>query len=413
MSFFKITSLASVSTAISMLGGLLTTKVVAQIVGPEGMAFAGQFTNITLLLSMFATGACTMGITKYVAEYEGEKRKQLLATAFCFVSFCTIIISIGAFFFASLLSNNAFNTTEITNVFRMWAVLQAFSSTNAVVGAILIGLQRIKEQTIVAIVTAILNVIFIIVLANLYGIKGALIGTSVTAVFSFFINIYYIKKTGLLPSLHEWRPLYSFPQLKTLLNFSVMALVSGLLVPSIQLFIRSKLLTFSTFNAGIWQATTRVSDYYLNFIYAVLGIYYLPKLSQLQGDDSAFKKEIRLGFARIIPVVSLLSLTIWLCRSLIINWLLTREFEPMLELLKYQLIFDVIKIASWLVGYIMWAKALRNRFIITEVVFSIVFVIVSDIMIDHYGTIGAVYAFGLNYTMYLLSLLVLFRKTIF
>jgi PST family polysaccharide transporter len=412
MSFIKKTSLASVSTAVSMISGLLTTKIVSQIIGPEGMAYTGQFTNISIILALLATGACATGVTKYVAEYDEERRKKLLGTVFLYVLICTTIIAIVTWLFAGLLSENAFKTREYSIVFDLFALFIFFTSFNSIAAALLVGLQDLKKYTIINIFSSITNVIIIIILARAYGVKGAIIGMSVSSFFTFFFYFFYIRKLSIVPSFTKLTKLYSPGLQKVLLNFGLMAIVSGLLVPMLQLFIRSKLMVTSTFNAGIWQTTTRISDYYLNFVYAVLGIYYLPRLSELQHDPMAFKKEIRMGFVRIIPIVCALSLGIWLCRGLIIKILLTPQFTPMLQLLKYQLMFDVIKIASWLLGYIMWAKAMRNVFIVTEIIFSLTFVLFSNILINQYGTIGAIYAFGLNYTAYLITMLILFRKII-
>jgi PST family polysaccharide transporter len=413
MSFIKKTSLASVSTAVSMISGLLTTKIVSQIIGPEGMAYTGQFSSISIILALLASGACATGITKYVAEYDDERRKKLLGTTFSYVFICTLVISIITYFFANQLSENAFKTKDYSIVFAIYALFIFFGSFNTIAGAMLVGLQDLKKYTLINIFTSIINVIVIILLAKAYGIKGAITGMSVSSFFTFIFYFFYVRKMPIVPAVGQVRKLYTPALQKVLLNFALMSLVTGLLVPGIQLFVRSKLMVTSTFNAGIWQATTRISDYYLNFVYAVLSIYYLPKLSELQHDPVGFRKEIRLGFARIIPIVCVLSASIWLCRGLIIRLLLTPAFTPMLVLLKYQLVFDVIKIASWLLGYVMWAKALRNTFIATEIIFSILFVVFSNILINQYGTIGAIYAFGLNYTLYLLSLLILFRKTVF
>ena len=168
----------------------------------------------------------------------------------------------------------------------------------------------------------------------------------------------------------------------------------------------------STADAGNWQACTRISDYYLNFICTVLGMYYMPKLASIK-QSAVLKKEVWLGIVRVVPVVALISFSVWLSRELVMKLLLTEEFRPMLPLLKWQLVFDVIKIASWMLAYLMWAKAMRNTFVITEIIFAITYGIFSWIFINNFGMIGAIYAFGANYTLYLITMLVLFRKLLF
>lgn len=81
----------------------------------------------------------------------------------------------------------------------------------------------------------------------------------------------------------------------------------------------------------------------------------------------------------------------------------------MLELFKWQLIGDVIKIASWLLGYLMLAKAMTKVFVITEIIFGIIFALLSVIFLNSFGLVGVTYAFALNYTLYLIVMSFIFR----
>jgi PST family polysaccharide transporter len=76
----------------------------------------------------------------------------------------------------------------------------------------------------------------------------------------------------------------------------------------------------------------------------------------------------------------------------------------MSELFLFQLIGDVIKIASWLLGYIMIAKAMTKLFIFTEIFFTLTFIGQSAFFIKIYGIIGLTIAFMLNYVFYLVFL---------
>jgi PST family polysaccharide transporter len=161
--------------------------------------------------------------------------------------------------------------------------------------------------------------------------------------------------------------------------------------------------------AGYWQAIWYISIMYLMVITTSLSVYYLPKLSEIQ-ENSELKKEIFDGYKIIMPIVIILSFGIFIFRELIITIAFTDKFLPMLELFKWQLIGDVIKIASWLLSYLMLAKAMTKIFIITEIFFSISFVILSILFIDNYGLIGITYAYSLNYLIYLIIMIIIFRR---
>lgn len=106
-------------------------------------------------------------------------------------------------------------------------------------------------------------------------------------------------------------------------------------------------------------------------------------------------------------------LVIYLLRDFIVWLLFTDDFKPMVELFKWQLVGDVIKITAWLLSYLMLAKAMTKAFMLTEVLFSITFILLSVLFIESYGLVGMTYAYTLNYTFYLIVMLLVTRKTIF
>lgn len=82
----------------------------------------------------------------------------------------------------------------------------------------------------------------------------------------------------------------------------------------------------------------------------------------------------------------------------------------MAELFLYQLIGDVIKIAAWLLGYIMVAKAITKLFIFSEIFFVWSFVGFVVLFVNMYGLIGVTIAFLVNYLIYMIFLYFSLRR---
>ena len=53
----------------------------------------------------------------------------------------------------------------------------------------------------------------------------------------------------------------------------------------------------------------------------------------------------------------------------IVSLLFSSDFLPMLDLMLWQLVGDVIKIGSWIVSFMMISKAMTREFIIIEAIF--------------------------------------------
>lgn len=70
------------------------------------------------------------------------------------------------------------------------------------------------------------------------------------------------------------------------------------------------------------------------------------------------------------------------------------------KLFFWQLIGDVLKIASWLFAFVMLAKSMTKLYIITEVIFAVSFYGLSVLMIEQNGLQGVTIAHALNYLIY-------------
>lgn len=412
MNLIKTSFYTSLSTAITFLSGFIVVKVVALKVGPEGIAFVGQFQNTTAILSMLATGAIATGVVKYLSEHKNDpvKSRQIINTAFLIVFFSSLIISLFVMGASGYLSNAAFKTKDFWIVYFLFGLFTMAISYNVLFSGILNGLKEIRKFTLVNISSSLIGVLLTVIFAYTWGIKGVLIASTFTAVIIFLINIYIFNRLGI-----QWKPDFKSwdkPAVVMLTGFSLMAIVSGFVVPSMQILVRNKIIAeFSIADAGYWQAVTKISDYYLGFITSVLAVYYMPRLSEIQSKPE-LRNEIIKGYKIILPVVGATAFLIWLFKGLIIHILFTKEFLPMKPLFTYQLLGDFFKIGSWLLGYLMIAKAMIKVYIITEVLFATSYVALSYFFMSRFGIIGATYSFCINYSIYWIFMFFFMRKKI-
>ena len=130
-----------------------------------------------------------------------------------------------------------------------------------------------------------------------------------------------------------------------------------------------------------------------------LSVYYLPKLSELQ-DPADIKNEILQGYKIILPVAAACGLIIYLLRDFIIRLLFTAEFAEMDVLFGWQMVGDTLKVGSWLLGYILAAKALVGWFMISELLFSTLFFTLVYLTVDKWGVEGAAIAHTINYSLH-------------
>lgn len=410
MTLIKTSILTAISTIITVISGFVINKVIALYIGPSGLAVVGQLQNFMTIVTTFSNGAITSGIVKYTAEYQTIEQKQKIFSTSIIISLsCSFIISLLLFGFSGYLSELILKDVKYNSVFIVLGITIFLFALNTILMSILNGQKEIKKYILVNISSSIFSLFFTSFLIIQLNLMGALYAIVVNQSVIFFVTLGFVLKSS-------WFKLEYFKQgidkesLVKLSKYSLMAITSVLTVPVSHLIVRNYIGdNLSWDDAGYWQGIWYVSTMYLMIVTTSLSVYYLPRLSEIQ-DNSDLKKEIISGYKIIMPIVIVLAFGIYVFRELAVHIAFSDKFLPMLELFKWQLIGDVIKIASWLLGYLMLAKAMTKVFIYTEIGFSVLFVVLSIIFIDNFGLVGITYAFSVNYFLYLIMMILIFRK---
>jgi PST family polysaccharide transporter len=192
-----------------------------------------------------------------------------------------------------------------------------------------------------------------------------------------------------------------------------MTFVAVTMFPLSQLLLRRYVISnISIIEAGWWEALNRISGIYLMVITSSFSVYYGPRLSELKNKNE-LKKEIFLAYKIIIPCLLIGLPCVYFMRFFIIRILFSPEFMPMEKLFIYQLFGDFFKISSWILAFIMGAKRMTKEFVFTEVIFSLLFVGFAFLFLKRNGIVGIVQAYLLNYIIYFLTMLVMFRRLLF
>ncbi|EGU33612.1 O-antigen translocase [Vibrio scophthalmi] len=413
MNLIKTSFLSFVATGVKLLSALVINKFVSIFIGPSGLATIGQLQNCLGIIQVLSQGGINSGVVKYTAENNDLSVRRLLwSNALKITLICSSIISLFLFVFSSYISEYVFNTCEFSYVFFVLAFTIVLFSINQLLLSILNGLKEIKTFISINIIQSCYSLVFSTLFIVFLGLDGALIAMVTNQSVILFVILWKLRNHKFI-IFENFRDKFNENQSKKLFSYSLMALVTAFTAPVSLMVVRNYIAESISWNAaGYWQAINYISSMYLMVITTALSTYFLPRLSEIE-NKMELRSELKKGYFILIPLVILLSGTIYLLKDFIIWFLFNDEFKPMRMLFKWQLIGDVFKISSWLVAYLMLAKAMSKMFIITEVVFSFSFVILSIVLIDKFGIVGATYAYALNYILYMFFIMLLMRKQVF
>lgn len=393
---------SAIATGARLLAALVVIKLVAWFAGPEGVGKLGQFTSLMSLLAVLAGGGISAGIVKYVAEYRHDPQRlaRLLAAALWYALCASILMGCLALLFSRQLAVWLLDDPAYAGLIRVLAVAQLGIALVNYILAVINGFMDVRRLALIQVLGSLFSIVMVIWLARWLHLYGALLALIVSQLLWLAVG---------LPAW--WRsPYFQRSMLRLrfdremtlrLAAFSVMTLTAALVSPLVNIAVRDHLaLQLGWEQVGYWQAVSKVSDAYLLFLTAAINIYYLPKLAAIR-ERAALVAELRNAYRYILPVVVVLAAAVYVLREWVTRLLFSADFAPANALYAPQLAGDVIKIASFILSYVMLAKAMTRLFVISECVFAASYLALVYVFTAHFGLVGAIYAFAANYLAYL------------
>jgi len=414
----KVASFNGVFILIKIGIGVIMSRIIADYAGAAGMAIMGNLRNFTQGIQTFAVLGFEHGLVTYAAAHHKnpDELKKYYKTAWLLAIISSVILAVGVFIAAPWLDDYLIATdVSFVNVFRLFAVSLPFYVFFVFITSLLQGYEVFKKYITLQIIISVVVFLISAYLIYNYNLTGALYGIVIVPFVQCVIGVIVFKKVHQTEiSLFnligfEWNREAS----SKLLSYSMMALVSAVLLPTIAILVRNEIrIVESDEAAGLWEAMVRVSNYYLLFATSLISMYVLPKLSK---DDSFknFRNTIKHFYKTILPILILGLVAVYLSRNLIISILFNNEFDGVEPLFKWQLGGDFIKIITTVLAFQFIARNDFKRYVIAELVSVLSFYLLSMWLLSEYGVEGIVMAHVGTYIVYLLALLILLKKELF
>ncbi|WP_339023317.1 O-antigen translocase [Aeromonas salmonicida] len=398
----KVTAMTGLLTLLRMAMGFVIAKVVAVYTGPTGMAMLGQVQSMVNSLNGIINSPVGNGIVRYTAEKQRDGFDACLpwwraSLQWVIIIYC--IVMPAGFFLSDTIATWLFKDEALSWVVVITVSVLPLASIGTLCNSVINGQQLYRRYVILGMLSSMISGAVMMAMIIMANITGALLAAAVqSALIGLVMLIANVRQPWL--KLHYWWGTAERSARKAIGGYMLMALTTALTVPISQILIRTILIDNVGWDVtGYWQAVWKISEVYLGVVTMALGTYYLPRLSSINNADEMVS-EINKTALIVIPIVALLALAVYLLRDIAIWLIFTKDFEPARDLFAIQLLGDVIKIASWLYAYPMISRGATKYFIISEVLFSLMFVCLGYVLIPYYGVFGAIYSYVITYIIY-------------
>lgn len=393
------------ASVLNILVGLLRTKVAALLLGPAGVGLIG------LLQNMMATGASIAGLgvgnvgTRQIAEASAIGGVEAVAATRRALFWLTLGLSLlGALVFwllRGVLAGQVLGDPARTSDIAWLSLGLALSVASASQSALLNGMRRIGDLARISVFSGAISTAVAIAAVWWWGPSGILAFVLAGPAASFLLGHWYVAKLGKLQAPPaSWSALAR--QWRVMLGLGAAFMVSGLVTNLGQLLARMLIQRdLGSVALGHFQAAWLISMTYLGFVLGAMGTDYYPRLTAAINEPEMVNRlvnqqtEVALLLAGP-AFLAMLALAPW-----IIDLLYSRAFHDAAEILRWQVLGDVLKVVSWPLGFVMLAAGDGRSLVWTEALGVGVFVVMIALLLPWFGIVSTGAAFLVMYVVHL------------
>ena len=305
------------------------------------------------------------------------------------------------FFFARLLSEFTFETSEYTIEIRLLSIAVFFNLIQAGQSALIQGMRRIKDLARMSILSSLLGTVLSLPLIYFFELDGISFYLVALAIGQFFVTLYYAKKIKIDDIKVSW--LKAFKESKGMIklgsSFMGAALFGGFCTYLVRVLI---IRDFSLNEVGIYQAALSLSGLYIGIILQAMGKDFYPRLTAIAFDPhnerQLINEQTQVGMVLAAPG---LMFTLALA-PIGIRLLYSSEYIEAYPILQWMILGVFLRTISWPMSFLFIARSKGRIYIVSEIVASSLQVLFTYIFIKLYGLEGAGIAFFLLYIVYTL-----------
>ena len=406
----KVLSLNSISVAVSFVLGVFSSKIISVFLGTSGMALMGSFRNFALMIKSLATLGASNSIVKLFVENKQDKKELsiIYSTFFWLFLIVSCFLTLLLIIFASSLSSFLFYTDSYSNPIRFFGLLLPLMVINTFWLAIYNGLEKYKSIVIIQIISNIIVFGITVFLIWKHGIVGGLYSIAIGEFLMVVITFLFIRVDNEYFKF-DLQKILSKKYIKVIKKFSIMAILSAIIVPLTLLFIRNYIVkSYSIHEAGIWDAVNRLSSFYMLFFSSGLSLYYMPKLASIN-TEREFKTELKSYFKIFVPLFLLMLILIFFIKELIVKVAFTEEFSIINQLLIWQLAGDFLRILTLAFGFQIVVKMMMKPYFMGEIIFNLSYFLLSIYLMKYNSVEGVLQAYFFANLITLLFILWIFK----
>jgi PST family polysaccharide transporter len=398
---FKSSAITGGATVVTVVIGIAKVKVLALLLGPAGVGLMGLYQNIMGIASTLA--GCGMGSSgvRQLAASSGEAETLAIVRSALWLG--NLVLGLGGPAILWLLREpvarwvfgDTANAGEL-GWLGLGVLLTLIAGSQT---ALLQGLRRIGDLALVNIISALFGALVGVLLVYWLGQAGVLWFVIAAPAISVLVAGHYAASLPRTQTPHDWQAIRQ--QWQAMLKLGIPFMAAGLLTLATQLAARTIILRKLGLDAsGYFQAAWAISMTYIGFLLGAMGADYYPRLTEAINDHPRARKLVNEQTEMTLLLAGPVLLAMITLAPLVIHLLYAASFAPATDVLRWQVLGDILKVASWPMGFILLAKGRGGIFIGTEFIWNAAYLGAIVLGMQEWGLAIAGMSFWFAYLAY-------------
>ena len=401
------------SSLIVVIFRIVRMKVFAVLLGPAGVGLIGIYQSIMSTAGTISGMGVPSSGVRQIAEANGTGDVRGIANALFTLRWITVVLAVGGalglFLLREPVSRWTFGNDNYITAVAVISIGVLFTIVSGSQRALLNGLRRISNLARINVISSFTGTIVVIIIVWLLCERGIVYAVVALVLVTVITSWWYVRQVPRPRSKPSW------PEVKTqtfsLLGLGLAFMLSSLMIVAALLLVRVIILDrFGMVATGYFQAAWGIAVLYIDFILKAMGTDFYPHLTACIKDQAEGNRLVNeqtevallLGGPLIIGMITF--------APFVIQLLYSAEFRVATEILRWQMLGNILKITSWPLGYIIMAQAWGKTFFFTELLWTASYVGGVYLGSRYYGINIVGYAFCASYLIYLILLYVITNR---
>lgn len=392
--------------AVNILISLLRMKLLALMLGPAGIGLLAIWNNLQGTADALAgLGLGNSGVREIAAAKDdpavlARVRRVLFTANLVQGVLAMALIWLLREPIALWLTGSAAHAVE-TGLVGVAVLLSLISASQT---ALLQGLRRIADLGRVTVLSALAGTIVGLAAVWLQG-DGGLIWFLIAQPATSVLVAWWFTRRLPTAGTQPWTVAAIWRVWKPMAALGVVFMLAGLASSATLLLVRGMIgRELGLEAAGLFAASWAIAMVYIGFLLGAMGADYYPRLVEVIGDPARANRlmndQMQIGLALGGPILLVLTgLAPW-----VMALLYSRQFVPAAEMLQWQSLGNVLKLASWPLGFALVAAARSKTFLCVELGWNALFLGILWVGLSSFGLALAGIGFVVAYAGYFLAL---------